>query len=145
MSYENPWLFNDKPLELEDAEGYEGFVYLIRNKETDEKYIGRKYFHTIRKVKGKTRRVRKESDWKTYYSSHDDLKKDAKENGVDKYERIVLHICKTRGDVNYMEIKEQFNRNVLEDDTYLNDNINGKWYSKSQHIFEERISYDEPT
>ena len=73
MSYENPWSFNGEIFESSDIDDFQGFVYLIRNKTTDKKYIGRKYFYSIRKVKGKKKRVRSESDWKKYYGSSKEL------------------------------------------------------------------------
>ena len=55
------------------------------------------------------------------------------------YKRIILSLHTTKGDVNYEEIKQQFQRNVLERDDYYNDNINGKWYKKPEHISERRV------
>ena len=71
----NDWMFNGEPL-LEAPDGMAGFVYLLTNKETGKKYIGRKYFNSIRKVKGKRNRVRKESDWREYYSSSKIIKEE---------------------------------------------------------------------
>ena len=69
IDYDNPWTFNDKPFTSEDIKLYVGFVYLITELDTDKKYIGRKYFYQLRKTKGKSKRVRSESDWKKYYGS----------------------------------------------------------------------------
>jgi len=138
MSYDNPWLFNGKVFETENIEGTEGFVYLIVDKTNGKKYVGRKYFFNLRKpAKGK-RRVRSDSDWKNYYGSSPELTLAIKEKGVYNFTRYILSLHKTRGDVNYEEIKQQFLRNVLEDDTYYNGNINGKWHTKPQHIIEAR-------
>lgn len=136
--YDNPWTFNGKPFSSEDIGKYAGFVYLIKSKVTDKKYIGRKYFHSIRKVKGKSRRQRKESDWKTYYGSNKELQEEVNKNDIYLYERIILSLHTTKGDVNYEEVKQQFLNNVLEDDSYYNDNINGKWYRKPDHILKGR-------
>ena len=66
------WLYKNKIIE-EAPEGAFGFVYLITNKKTGRKYIGRKYFGKTRRVKkkgNKRRRViRKDSDWRTYIGS----------------------------------------------------------------------------
>ena len=79
MTYENAWTFNGKEFDSEDIGDAYGFVYLITTPE-GQKYIGRKYFWSIRKVKGKTRRQRSESDWKKYYGSSDLLKAKIKED-----------------------------------------------------------------
>ena len=67
--YENPWLYEGKPFTSDDIGDFFGYVYLITNKTTGKKYIGRKYFVQNRKPKGGKRRVTKESDWKKYYGS----------------------------------------------------------------------------
>lgn len=137
-SYPNPWMFDGRPFESEDINGYEGFVYIITNLQSGRKYIGRKYFHNIRKVKGKKRRQRSESDWKDYYGSSDTLKEEVEELGHDNFKRDIVSLHSTRGDANYSEIKLQFKLDVLESNNYINDNINGKWRSKPSHILEAR-------
>lgn len=137
--YENPWSFNDKPFTSDDIGKFVGFVYVIECLVNGKKYIGRKYFHTVRKVKGKTRRVRKESNWKTYYSSSEELKKLVESYGQDQFKRVILSLHTTQGDCNYEEVKLQFQHNVLENDEFLNDNINGKWHTKPSHIVEGRL------
>ena len=139
IDYENPWLFNNKPFASEDINKYEGFVYAIFSQITGRFYIGRKYFFSSRRKKGATRRSKKESDWKSYYGSNKILQEEVKEHGKDNYKRIILSLHITKGDVNYEEVKQQFLQNVLEDDKYYNDNINGKWYRKADHIVKGRI------
>tara|TARA_R100000426_G_scaffold74680_1_gene52373 strand:+ start:39 stop:470 length:432 start_codon:yes stop_codon:yes gene_type:complete len=138
MDYENPWTFEGTPFTDNDIGDFFGFVYMITNLTDMRKYIGRKYFYTIRKQKGKTRRVRKISDWKDYYGSSDELKEDIEKIGKNNFKRMILSLHKTKGDVNYNEVKEQFLNNVLEDDTFYNNNINGKWHRVPQHIMEAR-------
>jgi hypothetical protein len=134
--YDNPWLIDDKPYTGDDIKKYYGFVYLIINKQTKRKYIGRKYFWHFKRVKGRRKKV--ESDWKEYYGSSKSLIEDVTLSGKDNFTRIILSLHKTKGDVNYYEVKEQFQRNVLETSEYYNDNINGKWYFKPDHIQEGR-------
>lgn len=136
--YDNPWRFDGEVFDSEDVGKYEGFVYCIVNRVDGRKYIGRKYFHSIRKVKGKTRRQRSESDWKTYYGSSKELQEDVKKYGEENFDRVILSLHITRGDCNYEEVKQQFLYNVLEEDGFYNENINGKWYRKPQHISEAR-------
>lgn len=141
MSYPNPWVFNGKIFDSDTIGHFQGFVYLITNKNNGKKYIGRKYFYSIRKVKGKKKRVRKESDWKKYYGSSEDLLTDIKNCDIMCIERKILSLHKTRGDTNYEEVKQQFLNNVLEEDNWYNLNINGKWRRIRSHILEGR-AYD---
>ncbi len=138
MTYENPWIFNGKIFDDENVVGFVGFVYLITNIATQEKYIGRKYFDKVRKHKGQRRRKRSSSDWKTYYSSSERLKADVKKYGASTFRREIISIHTTRGMVNFSEIVEQFNRRVLDDDTYINDCI-GKWRRIPKHIQEKSV------
>ena len=138
MSYDNPWTFEGSVFTDDDIGDHFGFVYMITNLTDMRKYIGRKYFYTIRKQKGKARRVRKISDWKDYYGSSDELKEDIEKTGKNHFKRMILSLHKTKGDVNYNEVKEQFINNVLEDDTFYNSNINGKWHRPPDHIVEAR-------
>jgi hypothetical protein len=48
------------------------------------------------------------------------------ENGRDAFRRDILYLCKTKGEMGYLEAKEQFDRNVLLDNSYLNGIINCK-------------------
>jgi len=137
--YNNPWTFNNKPFTSADIGNFVGFVYCIESLIDGKLYIGRKYFYSTRKVKGKSRRVKKESDWKSYYGSSDILKERVKEFGHESYRRIILSLHKTEGDCNYEEVRQQFLHNVLEDERFLNENINGKWHRKPQHILEGRL------
>jgi hypothetical protein len=133
MTYENAWTFDGKEFDSEDIGDAYGFVYLITTPE-GQKYIGRKYFWSIRKVKGKTRRQRSESDWKKYYGSSDLLKAKIKESDRNLFRREIISLHSTKGRVNYEEVKEQFVNGVLESDDYINDNINGKWHRGPEHI-----------
>ena len=137
--YSNSWLFNNKPFLSKDIKDYVGFVYLIIELDTQKKYLGRKYFYQLRKVKGKSRRQKTESNWKKYYGSSKEVLEQIKIKKIYNYKRIILSLHTTKGDVNYEEIKQQFQRNVLERDDYYNDNINGKWYKKPEHISEIRV------
>jgi len=119
---------------------WEGFVYLIVNTLTDQRYIGRKYFWSKRKTKIKGQKRRKvvvsESDWKTYKSSSDDVKADIKKYGLKNFEFYILSLHKTRAETNYEEIRQQFIRNVLYDRfpngnfVYYNECILNRYYRR---------------
>lgn len=99
------------------AEEYAGFVYLIQEKATLRKYVGKKFLWSTRKqkVKGKKRgkRVTQESDWRFYKSSSVDLKALIEEKGVEEFTFTILSFHKTRAETNYTEVREQFARDVL--------------------------------
>jgi len=110
-------------------EGCEGFVYLITNLTNQRKYIGKKLarFKTTKPpLKGRKnkRRGTKESDWRTYWGSSDNLLADVAAIGTDKFTREILYFCKGRGEMSYIEAREQFDRRVLESDDYYNGIIN---------------------
>lgn len=114
---------------------YVGFVYLITERDTGKKYIGKKFFWSKRRLpplKGKSRKrtVVKESDWKDYYGSSEHLKTLVEKKGGDVYYREILHLCETKGECSYLEAKEQFLRDVLLREDYYNEFIGCKIHSK---------------
>ena len=122
------WTYKGKTIDTIQDE-YEGFVYLITNTTTGQKYIGKKLakFKTTKPpLKGKKnkRRGTKESDWREYYGSSDRLNADVATLGADKFTREILYLCKGRGEMSYIEAREQFDRRVLETDDYYNGIIN---------------------
>ena len=135
MSYENPWLYDGKVFESEDIKDYFGFCYILTDLENGIKYIGRKYFYSVRKKKGIRKKVRSESDWKTYYSSSKKIQQMVLESGPNRFKREILSLYKKKGQVNYNETKLLFQHNVLEavnDDgekLYYNENIMNRYFS----------------
>jgi len=126
--YSNPWLYNDEPFTSEDIGDCVGFVYLLTDP-NGKKYIGKKLFKSKRRLpplKGKTRRRTKitESDWKTYYGSSEEVQS-LMESGT-PFKREILHLCKNKGTMSYLEAKEQFERDVLLTNEYYNGIINCK-------------------
>lgn len=137
MAYENAWTLDGKAFDSEDIGDSYGFVYIITTPD-GQKYIGRKYFWSVRKVKGKTRRQRSESDWKSYYGSSEVLKAKIKESDKNLFRREIISLHSTKGDVNVTEVRLQFIMNVLEDQTFMNENINGKWHRPPKHVVDSR-------
>jgi len=134
--YENPWRYNGKVFDSDDIGDYFGFVYLITNQSNSRRYIGRKYFWSFRKPKGKKRKVKQESDWKKYYGSCPELKEDIKKYGKLNFQREILSLHSTLGKVNYEETRQLFMNNVLiesldnGDPAYYNSNVLGRYYRK---------------
>jgi len=135
MSYENPWLYDGKVFESEDIKDYFGFCYILTDFENGKQYIGRKYFYSVRKKKGIRKKVRSESDWKSYYSSSKKIQQMVQESGPNRFKREILSLYKKKGQVNYNETKLLFQHNVLEavnDDgekLYYNENIMNRYFS----------------
>jgi hypothetical protein len=122
------WTYQGKEI-TEIPDGYERFVYLITNLTNNQKYIGKKLakFKTTKPpLKGKKnkRRGYKESDWQTYWGSSDRLNADVAALGEENFTREILYLCKGRGEMSYIEAREQFDRRVLETDEYYNGIIN---------------------
>jgi hypothetical protein len=119
------WMMNGKEFELGENTHKEiyGFVYLITCKKTNKQYIGKKFFWSskTKTIKGKKKRSKVESDWKDYFGSNKVLIEDVKVNGKDNYTREILHLCKTKGECNYLEAYEQFTRKVLIGEDYYNE------------------------
>jgi len=120
------WLINEGVYIFENMFG---FIYEITNKVNGKKYIGKK--QCVRKIKrkplkGKTRnRIdHKESDWKTYTSSSNELNEDIQKYGKENFEFRILKVCGSKWELGYEEIKEQIARDVLRRDDYYNGIIN---------------------
>ena len=117
------WYYNDNEF-TEDmiGESY-GYVYLITNLIDNRKYIGKKFFSKAgyKTVKGKRKKIRKPSDWLEYYGSNKSLLEDVAKHGENNFKREILHLCKTRSDCAYLELKEQIDNRVLESSDWYND------------------------
>lgn len=106
-----------------------GFIYEITNTVTNKKYIGKKQCQSRIKrkpLKGKKRnRIDyKESDWKSYTSSSNDLNEEIKKYGKDKFIFKILRTCDSKWALAYYEIKEQIDKDVLFKEEYHNGIIN---------------------
>ena len=134
--YTNPWIYKGDIFNSDDIGDNYGFVYRITNTSSSKSYIGRKYFVQKRKPKGGKRRVTSESNWKQYYGSSDELKRDIRDLGRENFRREILSLHGTLGRTNYEETKQLFLNEVLTkrltDGTpaYYNSNILGRYYRK---------------
>lgn len=133
------WFYQDKVIEsIEDMpKGTFGFIYEVQHIPTGRRYIGKKvleFNRTLPPLKGtkRKRKVVKESDWKTYYGSHKEIKDLIKENKQDEFRREILMYVPSKKLLTYYETKFLFIKEVLEPNgnSYINDNILAKFYRK---------------
>ena len=128
------WLYQGKEWQLPEdfnPDVVYGFVYLITNKMDQKKYVGKKFFWSqktlpITKKRKRRKRLKVESDWRTYWGSNKYLVEDVKNHGPENFTREILHLCKTKGECAYYEAKEQFDREVLLTEEYYNGIISCK-------------------
>lgn len=111
-----------------------GFVYIITNLTNNRKYVGKKLGKftktkvktvTLKNGTKKKKKIREkvDSDWIRYYGSSDALLSDVAALGVDKFKREIIYFCPSKSACSYLEAKLQFQYNVLEDDSWYNNNI----------------------
>ena len=119
------WYYNGEEFTSEMIEDNVGFVYIITNVSNNKKYVGKKILVSKRKLpplKGKKRRRTKivESTWQDYFGSSDEVNAILEEHGRDIFKREILHLCKSKSEMSYLELKEQMDREVLLNDEYYN-------------------------
>ena len=120
------WILNEGVLVSDDTFG---FIYEITNTILNKKYIGKKQCTCRLKrkpLKGKTRnRIdHKESDWKSYTSSSNELNADILKYGKDSFIFRILRTCDSKWALAYFEAREQFAQDVLFKDDYYNGILN---------------------
>ena len=130
------WLYQDQPV-VNLPEDCVGFVYLITNLTNGRKYIGKKLakfarttYKTVTLKNGtkKKKKIRSkvDSDWRTYWSSSEELKRDVAELGEHNFKREIIFYCQSKAECSYIEAREQFFNRVLESDDWYNGIINLK-------------------
>ena len=143
----NPWFYKGVPIEnLSDLtqEPIFGFIYKITCLKSGKSYIGKKQVKSVQKKKlgvkeleqvtdkrlKKYKIVEKESDWKTYHGSCQELKEDIKTYGYTNFKREILQITFSKKSHTYYECKALFTAEVLEHpDELYNRDILGKFHS----------------
>jgi hypothetical protein len=106
------------------------------------KYIGKKIFHFSKTIQKnlKKKKVKVESDWKTYNGSNEDLLNDIKLNNPE-LKKEIIEICYSKSSLSYLEAYHQFTLNVLIDPSYYNNWISVRVTRK--HLTKYKIMLDE--
>lgn len=124
---DSEWLFNGVSIK-EIPKGHESFVYLFTNKINKKQYIGFKttVSPSHKTINGKKKRIKIESDWKTYWSSSSEVLKDVEKYGKGNFIREIIAFTVNKAVGKYYEAYYQFIRGVLTDnkDHYYNGIIN---------------------
>lgn len=136
----NTWI---KPMGDFNVDDYFGFVYMIIHHDTGQFYIGKKQFHNRIKrppLKGKKRNriTFKESDWEKYWSSSEAIQTKVLLEGEEKFDRVILALCKTKIDLSYTEVEVQVTLNVLANVNAVNSAIGTNIYRGSMNENTER-------
>jgi hypothetical protein len=142
------WVYNSKPItNLNDfPKDTFGFIYIVKNNDTNKSYIGKKVLYHNKKVKlGKkevaeltgvgrkptTKIVTKESDWETYYGSNKEVMQLIKDGKQDLFTRTIIKLASNKKLLTYYETQALFTYKVLEQpESFYNDNILGKFFTK---------------
>ena len=133
-----PWLYQGvewHPPEEFSHEDVYGFVYLITNLTTQRKYVGKKFLWSqktlpITKTRKRRKKLKVESDWRTYRSSNKTVSDWFNDVDNDQLKLEILRFCSNTKSLTYYELQEQFAHDVLGDDLALNDNLLGKFFRK---------------
>lgn len=125
------WKYKEQTFTDDMIDDHTGFVYLITDPE-GRMYVGQKLFWTpkTRMLKGKKKRIKVISDYKSYFGSNLELQELVKRLGPEPFTREILYLCKSKGNMNYLELREQIDRRVLESDRYYNAFVGGKIHKK---------------
>lgn len=121
------WMFNNKKFHVDERGDMIAFVYIITNLISGRMYIGKKSFFSIKykQINKKKKKVKVESDWESYFSSSEELKRDVELFGEENFKREILYLCKNKGTCSYLEAREQMDRRVLENqEKYYNGIVN---------------------
>jgi hypothetical protein len=142
------WVYNSKPItNLNDfPKDTFGFIYIVKNNDTNKSYIGKKVLYHNKKVKlGKkevaeltgvgrkptTKIVTKESDWESYYGSNKEVMQLIKDGKQDLFTRTIIKLAPNKKLLTYYETQALFTYKVLEHpELFYNDNVLGKFFSK---------------
>lgn len=108
-----PWKYRGKNV-VERPKNKIGFVYVIENKKTGRKYIGKK---VVQDNRGRP------VSFQHYWGSCRELKDDIVKLGREEFTRTVLEWCETKSILAFAELIQQIKQDALASDDYYNNLI----------------------
>jgi len=129
------WIYNGEQFTEDMIGDSVGFVYIITNLVNNKQYIGKKLFTKSKSFQKNKKKKRKRvlSDWVDYTGSNDQLNDDIKKGDLVKKE--ILLLCKSKSELNYMELKYQVQFDVLfQPERYYNSYIGTRVNRKQLRI-----------
>lgn len=115
----HPELFNESD---------HGFLYVITNKTTKQRYVGQKTLHT---------------SWKAYTSSSSELNEIIKEQGHDNFSFDILFSCPMKGDLSYLEAFMIMTTHALCSDDWYNKWVHEIRFKPAMRDMERQIEIAE--
>lgn len=108
-----------------------GFIYCIHYSD-GRKYIGKKLIRSNRRLKPTKKQLAIRKNYKRVeLKNHSFVKYTGSTklaDGLEIVKREILELCSSKLGLAYQETKYLFNKNVLETDEYINENIMGKYF-----------------
>lgn len=138
------WLYNDSELKLEDIpEKAIGFIYRINNITNGKWYLGRKLLTkaATKTVNGKKKKIRKPSDWESYWSSSPYLIDVIEKEGKENFTREILMFVDSKSSLLFAEEYILFVSGSMFTEQCYNGNIRSRiqksWFKKTPTLFED--------
>ena len=123
-----------------------GFLYKITHIPSGKWYIGRKMLSVAatKTVKGKKKKIRKESDWRSYWSSSKHIHQLVESEGESSLKKEVLLFVDTKACLTLGEEYLLHVSGALFDPNCLNENIRSRiyrtWFKKTPNFFKHLSS-----
>lgn len=142
------WLYKEQEINNIEDMGEKipfGFIYEVTHLPTGKKYLGKKQLISVQKKAlgkkelalitdkraSKKKTIIKETDWKIYYGSQEEIKQLVKESDLKDFKREILMFVYNKKLLTYYEDKYLYINEVIEPGSnYFNSNVSGRFFKK---------------